>query len=83
MVNRLFATDSYEDIKNASESKSAVKYLSRNEVKFKDELANEGLSYDEIQDEVKNVWLELLKVCDKFKYSDYTVEVKKSYYNTK
>lgn len=85
MGDRMFDADSFSthSLSNVSEVKAAVQYLAKNEVKFRQELASEGVDYDTIQDEVKSVWSSLLKSCAKYKYSDYIVSAKKVIYGTK
>ena len=79
----MFGTDSFDTIENSTEAKAAVQYLARNELKFSQQLASEGLGYDEIKAEIKQVWLSLLKVCSKFKYSDFIIASKKTTYGLK
>ena len=83
MSNRMFGTHSFSGLTNASEVKGCVNYLSKNEFKFSQELTNEGLGYDAIQHEIRQVWLSLLKVCNKFKYSDFITSSKKAIYGIK
>lgn len=80
MSERMFDIDSFSDLKDASEVKAAVHYLAHNEAKFREELASEGLSYEDIQNTVGQTWIELLKLCGRYGYSDYIVEAKKSIY---
>jgi len=85
MSDLMFDPDSFSShsLKNSSEVKSAVQYLAKNEVGFRNKLASEGVDYDEVQQKVKEVWLALLKVCAKYKYSDYIVSSKRAIYGLK
>lgn len=79
-MDRMFDRNSFNDLQTASEVKSAVSYLAHNEIKYRQELASEGLTYDAAQKEVAETWKNLLKLCNEFKYSDYIVESKKRLY---
>lgn len=80
---RMFDVGSFDSLENASEAKASVQYLAKNELKFEKELSTGGMGYDAIQTEVKMVWLGLLKVCARYKYSDYIVSSKKAMYGIK
>lgn len=82
-MERMFDTHSFSGLKSAAEVKAAVQYLAKNEIKFRQELTSEGLNYDSIQQELKNIWQNLLTKCTKFKYSDYIVSSKKAIYGVK
>lgn len=63
-MERMFDNHSFTDeITNASEAKSCYKYFAHNVSKFRQELAEEGLSYDEIEKEVRQCWINLLNSC--------------------
>jgi L-rhamnose isomerase len=83
MAERMFAEDSYEDIKTVGEAKQAVLYLAHNESTFIRELQDEGLDYDAIDAEVKKVWLALLKACKRIRFSNYITRYKASLHNFK
>ena len=83
MGEQMFNSDSFEGLKDSSEVKAAVQYLAKNEVKFRQELSSAGMDYDTIQTEVEVLWVNLLKVCDKYKYSNYVVSSKKVIYGIK
>jgi hypothetical protein len=83
MSERMFDPTSFNDLQDVSEVKSAVVYLAYNESKFRQELASEGMDYDDIQKEVARIWTNLLKLCSKYKYSDYIVQSKKQIYGVK
>lgn len=83
MDEQMFNADSFEELKDSSEVKAAVQYLAKNEVKFRQELSSAGMDYDTIQTEVEVLWVSLLKMCAKFKYSDYLVVSKKAIYSIK
>jgi len=79
-ADRMFDKASFRGLNSASEAKSAVHYLAHNEIKFRQELATEGLSYEETQKEVAAIWKSVLAACDKYKYSDYITISKKQIY---
>lgn len=77
-------TSSFTDeITNKGDAEQAVKYLSRNEVGWKSQMASEGKDYDEIQDTAKKVWTNLIKSCRRVKYTDYHVSMKAGQYGLK
>lgn len=81
-MDRMFDRESFlDEIKNKADARSCVRYLAHNELNFRKELASEGLSYDEIEDEVKAVWKNLLDSCKRVGYSDYITEAKRKQYN--
>ena len=80
MAERMFAEDSFQDLKTVGEVKQAVVYLAHNESQFRSELIAEELDYDAIQAEVKKVWLGLLEACKRVKFSNYTVRFKATQY---
>jgi hypothetical protein len=82
-MDRMFDKDSFDDLQSAGEVKQAVEYLAHNETKFREELASEDLPYEEVQKEVGQIWINLLKLCSKFKYSDYLVVAKNKLYASK
>jgi hypothetical protein len=82
-MDRMFDADSFDNLQSAGEVKQAVDYLAHNEIKFREELASEEISYEDIQKEVRQVWSNLIKLCDKFKYTDHIVAHKKKLYSTK
>lgn len=83
MDDRMFDRTSFDDLKDASETKAAVTYFSHNEVKFRQQLESKGLSYDEIQEEVKSVWKAILAKCTKYGYSDHVTALKRRIYSIK
>ncbi len=80
MAERMFASDSYGELKTVGEARQAVLYLANNEITFRSELIEEGLTYDAVELEVKKVWKALLEACAKVKYKDYTVLHKEAIY---
>lgn len=77
----MFDENSFTDeITTGAEAKAAVAYLAHNEIKFRKELASEGVSYAEMQNKVGQVWRNLLKSCKRVKYSDFTVQTKMAQY---
>lgn len=74
MTERMFDKDSFHDeVDTTGQAEGCVEYLARNEHKFRQELHDEGLSYDEIEAELKTVWTNLLNACKKVGYSDSIV----------
>lgn len=83
-MDRLFDKDSFqEEITNPSEAKACVDYLATNEHQFRQDLANEGLDYDQREAEMKTVWTNLVKSCQRVGYSDRLVEAKAKQYGVK
>jgi hypothetical protein len=76
----MFDIDSFNDLKSVTEVKAAVIYLAHNEVKYRQQLADSGLDYEDIQDTVRQTWLNLLKLCKRYNYSDYIVQSKEALY---
>lgn len=78
---RMFGPRSFTDeIKTVEEAKAAVEYFSHNEIKFRKELSEEYLEYDDIQHIVRNLWLNLLISCRRVGYQDYIVDSKEQLY---
>lgn len=69
-----------DEITSTKEAEQAVKYLSRNEVGWRGNMASEGKDYDEIQEEVRQVWLNIIHSCKRVGYSDYHVRMKAKEY---
>jgi hypothetical protein len=83
-IEKMFDQESFTDeITNTSEAKSAVAYLAHNEGKFRRELNQEGLAYEEVEEIVRQVWTNLLKSCQRVSYSDSTVIRKSKEFNFK
>lgn len=73
----MFDKDSFTDeITDAAEAKASVAYLAHNETKFRSELNEEGLSHDEQEAAVKEVWANLVATCRRVKYTDSTIAFK-------
>lgn len=80
-MERMFDTDSFKDeVVDKATAKACVEYLAKNEIGFRKELYDEGLSYEDINEEVKKVWQNLLKACAKVGYSDYITKAKQQQY---
>jgi hypothetical protein len=79
--DRMFDLDSFDELKDVSEVKSAVQYFSHNEIKFRKELEEEGLEHSEVQSIIRHLWNKLLNLCKKYKYSDYIVKHKEGLYS--
>lgn len=79
--NRMFGEDSFTDeIDTPGQAEECVEYLALNEHKFRQELQDEGLSYDEIDAALKRVWSNLADSCKRVGYSDsITVAKSKKY----
>jgi hypothetical protein len=61
METRMFSPDSFTDeIETKADADSCTKYFASNELTFRSELQNEGLSYDEIQDTLRKLWGNLI-----------------------
>lgn len=66
MNERMFDGHSFHDeITKPSEAYACYEYFASNVSKFKRELQDEGLSYEEIEKEVGQCWLNLLKSCQR------------------
>lgn len=71
----LFDSDSFNDeITNASEAKSCYTYFTNNLTSFRHSLADKGLSYEDIQDELRTCWLNLLTACQKVGFTNSHLE---------
>lgn len=79
----MFDENSFNDLKDASEVKASVEYFSKNELNFRKQLADSGMSYDEIQKTLRQTWINLLKLCSKHNFSDYIITAKKRLYGVK
>lgn len=83
-MDRMFDEHSFQDeVVDAAHAKACVSYLAHNESNFKKELAEEGLDYDQIQEEVKKVWLNLLKACKRVGFEDHITRAKAAQYGFK
>ena len=81
MADRMFDKDSFlDEVDSPAQARACVDYLALNEHKFRTELENEGLSYDEIENELKQVWTNLIHSCQRVGYSDSLVEGKAKKY---
>jgi len=80
----MFDKDSFlDEVDSPQQARACVDYLALNEHQFRRELANEGLSYDEIEREVRQVWTNLIKSCQRVGYSDSLVRGKAEQYGIK
>lgn len=83
-MNRMFDEHSFTDeITSNDDAKACVSYLAHNETRFRNELAEKGLDYDQIHAEVKKVWTNLLTACKKYGYNDYITDAKKVQFGIK
>lgn len=72
---RLFDSHSFqEEITNASEAKATYDYFVSNLTAFKHELAEEGLSYENTEKEVRQCWENLIKSSQKVGYINSHME---------
>jgi len=63
-MERMFDEHSFqEEITKPSEAKACYDYFVSNLTAFRQSLAEEGLSYEEINEVVKTCWLNLAKSC--------------------
>lgn len=80
-MDRMFDGSSFQDeITSASEARSCVDYLAQNEHQFRQDLANEGMGYDQREAELQKVWRNLVKSCQRVGYSDSVVKAKEKRY---
>ena len=65
-MERMFDKDSFlEEITKPSEAQSCYRYFAGNLPKFERELQDEGLGYEEVQSEIRQCWMNLLKSCQR------------------
>jgi hypothetical protein len=77
MAERMFDKDSFHDeVDSKEQARECVEYLALNEHTFRMELNSEGLDYDQVEAEVKQVWTNLINACKKVGYSDSLLEGK-------
>lgn len=70
-MEKLFDSDSFTtEITSASEAQSAYNYFTSNLTAFRHQLADEGLSYDEIANTVRQCWKNLLESSQRVGYSN-------------
>lgn len=83
-MERMFDKDSFtEEIQNAADAQACVDYLSRNERNFRKELMAEGLSHEQEEQAVKEVWTNLIKSCRRVGFRDEWVDEKARKYGVK
>lgn len=71
MPERMFDKDSFvREIKTPQDAEQCVDYLAHNERGFRRELMAEGLSHEEEEAAVKEVWANLAKSCQRVGYAD-------------
>jgi len=77
MAERMFDQDSFlEEIQTPADARACVDYLAHNEHQFLEELRNEGLSYEERQEALRQVWTNLIKSAQRVGYFDHLLENK-------
>lgn len=83
-MERMFDDHSFQDeVQSNADAKSCVMHLAHNESKFRRELASEGLTYEQVEEEVKKVWKNLLKACSKYGYVDFMTQFKREQFGVK
>lgn len=77
----MFGKESFTDeITNAAEAKSAYHYFTHNLTTFQHELASEGKSYEEMQEILRQCWLNLIKSSQRVGFTnDHLERVAKNY----
>ena len=74
-MEKLFGGDSFQDeITNASEAQAAYGYFTHNLTGYRHQLADAGLSYEDIEKEVRQCWMNLLKSCQRVGYTNGHLE---------
>lgn len=62
----MFDSNSFQDeITNTSEAQASYSYFTHNLTAFRHELAEQGLSYEEVEKEVRQCWINLLHSCSR------------------
>lgn len=77
----MFDGDSFlDEITSASEAKSAYDYFTSNLTAYRHQLAEHGLSYEEVQNHVRQCWKNLLKSSQSVGYTNnHLVRIAKQY----
>lgn len=84
MAERMFDEHSFlDEVDTKEQAHECVNYLALNEHKFRMELIDEGLDYDEVENAIKVVWTNLVQSCQRVGYSDSLVEGKARKYGVK
>jgi len=83
-MEKLFDKDSFiDEIKSSSEADSAYKYFAHNLTAYRQELTDEGLSYEDIEKEVRQCWQNLLDSSKRVGYTNSHLERIKALYKLK
>lgn len=73
----MFGEESFTDeVQSAGQAEQCVEYLASNEHKYRSELIDEGLTYDEVQAKLKRLWSNLAAACAKVNHSDMILRSK-------
>lgn len=71
----LFDDNSFlDEIKSTSEAKACYDYFTANLTAYRHQLAESGLSYDEVQKQVRQCWKNLLKSSQSVGYTNSHLE---------
>ena len=71
----LFDNDSFlDEIKSASEAKACYDYFTSNLTAYRHQLAEHGLSYEDVQKQVRQCWKNLLKSSQSVGYTNSHLE---------
>lgn len=74
-MDNMFDNHSFNDeITNASEAKSSYDYYTHNLTAFRHELIDHGYSYEEVENRIRQCWLNLLKSCQRVGYTNGHLE---------
>lgn len=72
---QLFDGDSFQDeITSPSEAQASYSYFAHNLTAFRHELTDKGLSYEEVEKEVRQCWINLLESCQRVGYMNGHLE---------
>lgn len=81
MADRMFSEHSFTDeIDSPQQAEEGIEYLAKNEHQFRQELQDEGLSYDDVVLVIEGLWRNLAAACKRVGYTDPLIEQKKERY---
>jgi hypothetical protein len=77
----MFDNDSFKnEITSASEAEAAYRYYSNNLTTFRHQLASEGQTYEQVEETIRQCWLNLIESSKKVGYSnDHMARMEKQY----
>ena len=79
----MFDKDSFkEEITSKEEAEACYKYFTHNLTAFRSQLANKGLSHDEVEGTIRQCWLNLIQSCQKAGYKNNHLDRMKKLYST-